>query len=698
MSAARTKQSMARVSLYTAVKFTCLSQSFKSLFTNLIKDCISSLESCRLALPARLKLCACKVSQGVIKHQSTFDQCPTRLPKHVLCCGRTVRRAVRRRLGPEVASLLTESEHPINKKNSIIRVIAAQNRLLLQQDFHLIGTTKKDNELRTFLCLAGAFSGRLQDRSGTLAVRKGSCIVEKSLSGELICDKLAAHFEHTLGSLRQDALEVIIRYYLNIIEAHFLHLHLRWQHSNRIGEGWFAEWPNGRRPLSTTWPWNIKPSLLVLWGVCWMFYGPGDNRKKPTRNLGGAANLGEDFRTGHPGGDQSQPSQPNLSEAWAGPASSTHPNYSWLHPTRAGVARHASTTHTRDNTLPTSYATNAPSYPHISTSSSSSSDLYSTSTVWPYCQSINPDSSLAYAPTYTPWQPQSSFDLAESVVTTPQFTDRSNINKPYAQPTHPANTRNLQVAAGGQARLGFGLGLHISDMQDYPSPGSSTTEQTSSSYVSVIPSRVISPGISLMPSPSLAGGPGSHQSRRRSQEPPRNTEGLLYCDHTEHAQEQPPVFSRKCEWRKHMDKHERPYVCEEPECDNIRGFTYSGGLLRHQREVHRQHGGPKASCMCPYPDCKRHVGVGFSRKENLAEHLRRVHRDAGDDTTPREGSEGAQSTSTTVTKRRRAVPDDDDDGDEDLKVEVKKLKKQLQEKNDRLERLERQMQLLVRSP
>jgi hypothetical protein len=34
---------------------------------------------------------------------------------------------------------------------------------------------------------------------------------------------------------------------------------------------WFFEWPNGRRPLSSTWPWNIKPSLVVLWGVCWMF-------------------------------------------------------------------------------------------------------------------------------------------------------------------------------------------------------------------------------------------------------------------------------------------------------------------------------------------------------------------------------------------------------------------------------------------
>lgn len=29
--------------------------------------------------------------------------------------------------------------------------------------------------------------------------------------------------------------------------------------------------------------------------------------------------------------------------------------------------------------------------------------------------------------------------------------------------------------------------------------------------------------------------------------------------------------------------------------------------------------------MCPHADCKRHAGKGFTRKENLNEHLRRVH-------------------------------------------------------------------------
>src|SRR5213083_2292497 len=74
-----------------------------------------------------------------------------------------------------------------------------------------------------------------------------------------------------------------------------------------------------------------------------------------------------------------------------------------------------------------------------------------------------------------------------------------------------------------------------------------------------------------------------------------------------------------------MDKHDRPYKCTAEGCEKLPGFTYSGGLLRHEREVHGKHGGPKNPLHCPHTSCKRHAGKGFSRQENLNEHLRRVH-------------------------------------------------------------------------
>ncbi|CAL3972701.1 unnamed protein product [Diplocarpon coronariae] len=114
-------------------------------------------------------------------------------------------------------------------------------------------------------------------------------------------------------------------------------------------------------------------------------------------------------------------------------------------------------------------------------------------------------------------------------------------------------------------------------------------------------------------------------------------------------------FNRKCEWSKHMDKHDRPYKCDSEGCEKLPGFTYSGGLLRHQREVHNLHGGPRKQLNCPHLNCKRFSGKGFSRQENLNEHLRRVHTDASEvlnaEETEEEGSERAGM------KRKRPTED-----------------------------------------
>jgi len=133
------------------------------------------------------------------------------------------------------------------------------------------------------------------------------------------------------------------------------------------------------------------------------------------------------------------------------------------------------------------------------------------------------------------------------------------------------------------------------------------------------------------------------------------------------------AFNRKCEWSKHMDKHDRPYKCPSEGCEKLPGFTYSGGLLRHQREVHNLHGGPRKQLNCPHPNCKRFSGKGFSRQENLNEHLRRVHTDAAEILaaaleSDEEGSEVAGM------KRKRPR----DDG-VDLRMEMKRLRKENEE-------------------
>lgn len=167
-----------------------------------------------------------------------------------------------------------------------------------------------------------------------------------------------------------------------------------------------------------------------------------------------------------------------------------------------------------------------------------------------------------------------------------------------------------------------------------------------------------------------------------------------------------------------MDKHERPYKCRATGCEKLPGFTYSGGLLRHQREVHKIGASSKKPLFCDFPGCKRGPGgEGFTRKENLAEHKRRVHQqpstDASSPVTKGKDEEAEAQTPAaqeeenatealqewrTPTKRKRSsgwtgVNDGEQEGH--VRDEVKRLRKEnedlrrgMQDKDERLRKLE----------
>ena len=116
-----------------------------------------------------------------------------------------------------------------------------------------------------------------------------------------------------------------------------------------------------------------------------------------------------------------------------------------------------------------------------------------------------------------------------------------------------------------------------------------------------------------------------YSAPRPEREVSRNGNGEIVCTH-EACRHKTPTFARPYEWNKHMDRHERPYKCGELACVDSQGFTYSGGLLRHMREVHKREAGvPRQSRYCPHATCTRSTGEGFTRRENLEEHLRRRH-------------------------------------------------------------------------
>ncbi|KAF2835411.1 hypothetical protein M501DRAFT_941987 [Patellaria atrata CBS 101060] len=191
--------------------------------------------------------------------------------------------------------------------------------------------------------------------------------------------------------------------------------------------------------------------------------------------------------------------------------------------------------------------------------------------------------------------------------------------------------------------------------------------------------------------------PRRGHSYKRTESPERNEENKMIC--TRSAKCSHLTFDRKCEWNKHMDKHDRPYKCKHQGCEKIQGFTYSGGLLRHQREVHKLYGGTRQSLFCPYNECKRSSGQGFTRKENLHEHIRRVHRKASgfsDEVkvegevagalvaSPTQADEELSESERPGQKRQRLTGADP----ADLRAEIKRLRRQNQEKDQRLLNLE----------
>ncbi|OHE97192.1 C2H2 transcription factor [Colletotrichum orchidophilum] len=170
----------------------------------------------------------------------------------------------------------------------------------------------------------------------------------------------------------------------------------------------------------------------------------------------------------------------------------------------------------------------------------------------------------------------------------------------------------------------------------------------------------------------------------------KQPDGKFYCTFPG-CTEETQIFTRKCEWSKHMDKHERPYRCAAEGCEKLPGFTYSGGLLRHEREVHGKHGGPKNTVNCPHPNCKRHTGKGFSRQENLNEHLRRVHTSDGSSTVQEDIQTGSDGDSDKAigfgagNKRKRSRKGSDAGLDE-LREEIKRVRMENEELRQQLDR------------
>ncbi|ORY19505.1 hypothetical protein BCR34DRAFT_552253 [Clohesyomyces aquaticus] len=621
-----------------------------------------------------------------------------------------------------------------------------------------------------------------------------------------------ANYEHLLLRLQSQLVDALTR---KVIEALLGGNHDKRQHRLL---NWFFEYAGNQRPLSTTWPWSIKPSLAVLWGVCWMFYDNasqnGNSRVPQTRflqeewlgNLGWGApqpnqsdfDFGRELITGTQtaAGEQQSP----FGHAPSGPRDLRHLSLHHVpthqHSLNRGSADHrgpitgrrgssafqgptASAAPTYNTYASASHASSirprhtnnfSPEFPGFATTQVFTGSIpqqqlhVDTNTEdWPFSfssplpQRHGSEGHLnAHTPVIQITDSNGSQAPDNVGFAPPQHLDYSSYNTyEHSLPRQPQaphlNLNNISNFPPSQYNMGGNCdhspiqNTQIRMHERTPSTNSNSNMPTPVSIAaphSPLRSPITERGHERRPSNTSSLAPERQDSEeqssqdgdenddlsprrnhayKRSEEPPRNREGKMFCKHKECTN---MTFDRKCEWSKHMDKHDRPYKCNVKGCEKLQGFTYSGGLLRHEREVHKMHGGTKKSLFCPFTDCKRSSGAGFTRKENLAEHVRRVHRrtsmssDMGNMIIPRpftrDGSTEVQripeeprspyqrtletqEDSQQLSAKRKRVSDAglSDEGDEsDLRAELKRLRKENAEKDTRLRSLEAAVAML----
>ena len=168
-----------------------------------------------------------------------------------------------------------DAHRPDLSRSLTVRTVAASDKLFVENASEVwtetLSPTMTERQAAYLYNLSALIADRLKvagvklrgEAAGNRADNDGNDLGDSSFIANLL---------HLLFRLRFRLFQVLVNRTLQVLEAIKRHWHEYQQQRRKLGNIWFAEWPDGRRPLSTTWPWNIRPSLVVLWGVCWMFY------------------------------------------------------------------------------------------------------------------------------------------------------------------------------------------------------------------------------------------------------------------------------------------------------------------------------------------------------------------------------------------------------------------------------------------
>ncbi|KAI9891559.1 MAG: hypothetical protein M1814_002682 [Vezdaea aestivalis] len=628
--------------------------------------------------------------------------------------------------------------HEINiqnrTSNGSISHVAASNKLLCQSTPKRSGKratiAERTAEIKHAACLLERLQVWIRHTEGQIDdfVTPMSTIAPNSYDLLFLANVehlLLRHIGHLLNCLH---LSIWTQVVLASIASEFV-----------LGFAFWSEYKDRKRVRSTTWPWNIKPSLVVLWGVCWQFiYPPAqvpqtsqlfaqafDDRGQQKLNSSTAV-ADQSFRATTPldfendpniyGGNsytqymqaisgQSQhynrfTNNQHQSQAtnWADLSAlgSLGRNLSYADST-VDVSRNESLypPPSTDYTLPAASSARAADYASFGTSPSGAfgcqESTYSTPTLH------------AAAPTVNSTQDAFSFSKNQKISLN-QFNDQySNFSTnlqldiphtPYQH--HPVLM--LQTPNGSQQNPSYAYSPRLShhstetDHEDDRTEVLEPSNYTGQAFANM-PHQTTDFPVET-PSTASVGSVLSPDQPTRQSSPPINDSGRYYCTECEGE-----TFGRKCEYRKHMDRHTRPHKCTDPACDKLKGFTYSGGLARHQREVHNIGGGPKEVLFCPHKNCKRSKqssslnAKGFTRRENLAEHERRCHTSEVGEADPKNDEDyPILESGPTVRRRKRSTGTDDlEDQAESLRDQVKRMRHNEDKKNEEMVTMQKEL-------
>ncbi|WPH02546.1 Hypothetical protein R9X50_00541100 [Acrodontium crateriforme] len=630
-----------------------------------------------------------------------------------------------KRSDKRIETLLHQIDRSINHKTSL-GIVAANNKLFLRclDGFDLKPLSL--NELASLVIIVKDLLQILKEKtvqnSKIKTIVEGNEVIDSTLD-----ETYLANLEHMLLCFQDQILRLLVARLIGLAQKHLIDCQ---KNQGKESDDWFSVFPDCRHPLSTTWPWSIKSSLAVIWGVCWMFFADVDWTGQPATlsasPVSHATAWNPDSRGAtavavHSHSSRRPTSSVAVSSASSGavsvsssqsqphphPHPHSHPPPAFalsphpIPPQAAGLQRgtgalfaelgpdYASSTAPHSPPDATNWGvpqeeifTSPPGFHHPSpspalalhrsTANANSSTYPADFDAWPHVQLASsthplpnsrgvefarPATTLPPAPVRHrhPSTPTIRVTIPQDFHhgTPQQFSASSNSSIYSAYPgIRPYSAANLSPNNLGPSDIRsmhhdpqpLDMNVPVSPVSAAPhSPGHpGVLDHQPQLYRKRSHSQMSHDGDGMMTNnmemhgdalpaqndvPDSANEDYSPRGLRpyRREQPPPMENNKYVCVFAPECQGM--TFDRKCEWSKHMDKHDRPYRCPDEACAKLQGFTYSGGLLRHEREVHGKHGGPKAQLMCPYPDCKRHTGKGFTRKENLNEHKRRVHND-----------------------------------------------------------------------